>query len=296
MKLRKLLHEYDQAVASLQQQGYAPPGSAQSSPVRGGDAGNADNNGGSVQTRQISEGSRLTFTEIGAWFSQAGQQEMPEVTLEVLQSVFRNVTRTNLDGKISIRDLRQWYISYGKRALRAGIARFDGELVPSAMVKPSTAAAREGARKPVPAVKSGLYPWEQQAAAGSAQAPSSTIGNVNTSSAASVAAAQQSSSAAAAASSGPLGLPNAMLEFQVRLTPEEFKLMSLRRRQYESEIRFRERIAIAAQAKQAPNKQGGTGKGKGGLFEADEDVNRSHVRDTPYQDAGSSYLFRTPAA
>ena len=161
MKLRKLLHEYDSAVASLQAQGGGGLGglgggggggggsvapSAASSPSGagsasaqaayaagaghggyggggyggGGHGGGAGAGSGSV-TRDVTENSRLTLAELSAWFTQAGFQELrerapngelrAEVTLPVLQQIFRNVTRTNLDGKMSIRDVRQWYIS-----------------------------------------------------------------------------------------------------------------------------------------------------------------------------------------
>ena len=33
--------------------------------------------------------------------------EMPEMTVEVVENVFAAVTRTNMDGKLSVRDLRQ---------------------------------------------------------------------------------------------------------------------------------------------------------------------------------------------
>ena len=32
---------------------------------------------------------------------------MPEMTVEVVENVFAAVTRTNMDGKLSVRDLRQ---------------------------------------------------------------------------------------------------------------------------------------------------------------------------------------------
>jgi hypothetical protein len=152
MKLRKLLHEYDSAVASLQAQGggagagYGGGGSssasaapsAASSPSGagalaahlsmggsglGGGGGGAHGGGGAPGsvTRDVTENSRLTLVELTAWFTQVGFAELrdrsaggeirAEVTLPVLQQVFRNVTRTNLDGKMSIRDVRQWYIS-----------------------------------------------------------------------------------------------------------------------------------------------------------------------------------------
>ena len=113
MKLRKLLHEYDSAVASLQAQGggagggagfgaasasgaSAAPSSAASSPSQhfsiaaqqqggGGGGGGAAGGGGGASgggsvTRDITEKSRLTLAELSAWFSQAGFAELRDVT------------------------------------------------------------------------------------------------------------------------------------------------------------------------------------------------------------------------
>ena len=114
MKLRKLPHEYDSAVASLQAQGggagggagfgaasasgaSAAPSSAASSPSQhfsiaaqqqgggGGGGGGAAGGGGGASgggsvTRDITEKSRLTLAELSAWFSQAGFAELRDVT------------------------------------------------------------------------------------------------------------------------------------------------------------------------------------------------------------------------
>jgi hypothetical protein len=72
-------------------------------------------------TKEIREDTRLNGQELLAWFTQAGAAEMPEVPAEAIARVFASVTRTNSDGKMSVRDLRQWYITFGKRAAKEGI-------------------------------------------------------------------------------------------------------------------------------------------------------------------------------
>lgn len=53
-------------------------------------------------TKEIREDTRLTLSELLAWFTQAGVAEMPEVAPEFVEAVFANVTRTNTDGKMSV--------------------------------------------------------------------------------------------------------------------------------------------------------------------------------------------------
>jgi hypothetical protein len=304
MKLRKLLHEYDAAVASLG--GAALGGAPSGSPSRhggsgagmgdmydfgatggsGGNGGGGANNGNpphtsSTTSRQITEASRLRLEELSAWFAQDGANEMPEVTLDVVTKVFKSVTRTNTDGRMCIRDLRQWYISYGKRALQKGLLKLDGGadsgLVPVQLVKPSTVAVKEAAgRKVLPPVNKGLYSWEDGGGEGAGGAASSSSS-----------AAAAASAAASAVPAGPMGLPNAMVEFQVRLTPEEFRAMSLRRRQYESELKFKGRIEKAHGA-------GPHAFTKTRTKEEDEQ-RAATLRDTPFQDPGAtgSYVFRS---
>ena len=110
LKLRKLLHEYDQYLASLaagataDSSGAAAAAQAPSSPVRavssgassvggGGQPelaspqrqmgassvsnGGSGSGGGGVTTRVIREDTRLTLAELSAWFEQAGADEMP---------------------------------------------------------------------------------------------------------------------------------------------------------------------------------------------------------------------------
>ena len=88
---------------------------------------------GATATRVIREESRLSLNELSAWFAQAGAEEMPGMTIAIVERVYSHLTRTNGDGRASIRDLRRWYISFGKRALADGLtaADLERELVPS---------------------------------------------------------------------------------------------------------------------------------------------------------------------
>jgi hypothetical protein len=299
MKLRKLLHEYDLAVSSLQQQGGiginasigGSPSASQSRlnttsyTTTTGGVGGIGGGVGPMQgvTRDITEKTRLTLPELSAWFQQAGFNELRdktvsgevrvEMTLQALEQVFRNVTRTNLDGKMSIRDIRQWYVSYGRQALLSGVTDFSGELVPSSILTKGAAAtaAAASARKAAaafaapPPLPKGIYSWEDES---NSAHPSSSEAYATTSS-------------DVASNVAPLTLPNHMLEFQVRMSPEEFKAMSVKRRQYEGELRFKDRIAKAEKAKEA-NKPGQV-KSIG-----------SSTRDVGYADPlrSEAYLFR----
>lgn len=297
MKLRKLLHEYDLAVSSLQQQGGmggnsgigGSPSASQSklnTTSYSSTGGGGQGQGGQVGvTRDITEKTRLTLPELSAWFQQAGFNELRdktvsgevrvEMTLQALEQVFRNVTRTNLDGKMSIRDIRQWYVSYGRQALLSGVTDFSGELVPSSILtKGAAATAAASARKAAAAVAAppplpkGIYSWEEEGSS-SAHAVSSE-------------GHHSSLSMDASGNGAPLlTLPNHMLEFQVRMSPDEFKAMSVKRRQYEGELRFKDRIAKAEKAKEV---------GRPGAVKSIA----ASTRDTKFEDPlrSEAYLFR----
>jgi hypothetical protein len=219
LKLRKLLHEYDEAVRSMSapawpmsaQRNASPPGHA-----RGLDLASIGESGTGVTTRQIREDSRLSLPELLSWFTQAGAIEMPEVTVPLVEKLFANVTRTNVDGRMSVRDLRQWYISYGKRALRSGVSSFNAEVVPSALVKKGAAEAEGRGAGAGRAAGKALYTWEGDASGLGASASSFDGG-------------------------APLPLPNHMLEFQLRLSSEEYAAFTAKRRGFEAELRYKER-------------------------------------------------------
>jgi hypothetical protein len=184
---------------------------------------------------RIAEDTRLSRDELLACFAQALGAEMPEVTPEVVDKVFVTVTRTNLDGRMSVRDLRQWYISFGKRALREGIpfeADGAGIVSPMLVARHGFAHARNGSgqvrsaasERLLPgsgaaAAPGPLYPWEQDAPVGGPEE--------------------------GGAAGAPVSLPHGMLEFQIRLTPEQWAQVQLRRRQLDAEARYTARLTQA---------------------------------------------------
>lgn len=144
--------------------------------------------------------------------------------------VFASITRTNTDGRLSIRDLRQWYITFGRHALAAAAAA--GRDPESALSAPggSDGAAGDGVVVSVPVMKSlhvhlattatksmvggggrrgskdraaaaaakPLYPWEQGGAAAAASSASASAPPSPTGGGATPAARRQSAAAAPA--------------------------------------------------------------------------------------------------
>jgi hypothetical protein len=286
LKLRKLLAEYDAAPGAASASGFgqgvygAYPGSgaASANGAGAGYTGGGLPEGVTLTTRQIREDTRLVLSELLAWFLQAGSGEMPEVSPEVVEKVFANVTRTNLDGKMSIRDLRQWYISFGKRALREGLG-VENDLVHTALLQKKKAA---GASAGAPAAAGGasavgegerhraLYAWEKGAEG--------------------VAEGQGGPGSPGAGPSAPMGLPNHMLEFQLRLTPEEYAAVQLRRRALEAEAKYKARVRAGAA-------KAGNGSGSGAALGATpRDSDGPTDRTGPYKDPAKSdtFIFRSP--
>ena len=163
---------------------------------------------------------------------------------------------------------------------------------------PAAAARRTAA--PLPALSKGLYTWEQEqkqkeeAAAGAAggaagqhhrehSAPAAGSAASFGAAAAAVAAAEAADAAHRVEAGAAGGLPNHMLELQVRLTAEEYKAMCVRRRQYEGELRFKARIERAEAAKKAL---------RGRQIGAEV---QSSLRDTAFADRSepTNYLFRS---
>jgi hypothetical protein len=192
---------------------------------------------------------------------------------EVVEKVFNNVTKTNLDGKMSIRDLRQWYITFGKKALRENLPLDD--IVSVGFVR-STSGAAVSARKEnvhqkdtLEMLSSGYIPAGTPAQV--ALASSSSNGSRKPLYAWEVAAAGTPGVASSAPGStpadAPMSLPNGVLEFQVqepscetispcysyykhvwlqvRLTPEEFMQVTLKRRMMDAELKYKDRINAA---------------------------------------------------
>jgi hypothetical protein len=118
---------------------------------------------------------------------------------------------------------RRRYISFGKRALELGLTAVDleTELVPS-----KAYAQSRSTKKPTagPSVKTAPTPSKGSASV----APTRRFAWEDE------------------RSGLPMGLPNHVLEFQLRLTPEDFAAFKLRRRQVEAEIKLTKRLAAGA--------------------------------------------------
>jgi hypothetical protein len=225
-----------------------------------------------MTTRVIREDTRLTLIELSAWFVQAGNQEMPEVTSEIVERIFNTVTRTNLDGKMSIRDLRQWYITFGRRAIASGIDLSEKEtiLAPQFLSKLTKTAAGGHFVTPASARRPAKPAVDHSATTSSLAA---TNGGSKSS--------QQSQPAATPqhhlepAYVAPATLPNGMIELQVRLTAEEYAQVTLRKRQLAAEERYRARLSAAAKK--------GTSRVAAGVPETFEVVERDPYEEVEKQ-------------
>ena len=166
-----------------------------------------------------------------------------DVTLDTVEQVWVSLTRTNSDGKLSIRDLRQWYISFGRRVGGGGGAKAPPPPPPPQPVGSPRAPVHRGfgvvpspraAVKPAPReVVKPLYAWEGGGAPSDTPAPPFPLSGV--------------------------------LEVTVRITAEEFAGLQVRRRAVEAESRYRARQLEAKaraeekRAREAESMGGGNG-------------------------------------
>lgn len=208
---------------------------------------------------------------------------------------------------MQVRDLRQWYITFGKRAIREGLPLH--EIVSVAFVR-ATAAAAVTARKDASVhdkrrgVVDMIASGHVTGLGASGTLPSSSGGGSG------AAGASGSGAGSEAYPPGPLVLPNGMLEFQVRLTPEEYAQVGLLRRRLEAEAKYKARMAAAKDRASAARGDRwapgaglhgwGTGPGGvgGGAAEAPVDSypSTSLLNLGPYEDPSikNSYFFRSP--
>jgi hypothetical protein len=223
--------------------------------------------------------------------------------------VFASITRTNTDGRLSIRDLRQWYITFGRHALAAAAAAGrepetalsapggssgdgasgDGVVVSvpvmrslhvhlattatKAMVGGGRRGSKDRAAAAAAAAKP-LYPWEQGGAAAasassaSASAPASPSGGAARRQSTAPAAQQQQSQQPPQPPAVQFPtLPNGLLEFQVRLSPEEYAAVGRLRRAMDAEERYKRRMGEAQARAAARRGIAAPGGGLGGGFD-----------------------------
>lgn len=236
-----------------------------------------NNNTGNVVMRaiRIAEDTRLNKDELVACFAQALGAEMPEVSPEVVEAVFETVTKTNLDGKMSVRDLRQWYITFGKRALREGIhLDSDGGIVSAALVAKHGFAHSRKNQKHTSNVSTSrpLYSWETNN-----DNNNDTNNNNNNSN------NDNMNGPSPVSNNEPVALPHGMLEFQVRLTPEEWSLIQLKKRQLEAEERYRSRLTSAKEKNKEKDYSIKIGK------------NKKNIDNDNVEGSRSAFLYSTQA-
>jgi hypothetical protein len=279
LKLRRLLQEHDNLMnqingeATVSTRMNDPSSNVNQSNINGNNINSNAAQNVVMTTKVIREDTRLTLIELSAWFVQAGNQEMPEVTSEIVERIFNTVTRTNLDGKMSIRDLRQWYITFGRRAIASGIDLLEKEtiLAPQIVSKLTKTAAGghfvtpASARRPTkPAVDHSATTSSLSATQGASKA---------TQPAHPAAATPQHHHEPAYVA--PATLPNGMIELQVRLTAEEYAQVTLKKRQLAAEERYRARISAAAKK--------GTSRVAAGVPETFEVVERDPYEEVEKQ-------------
>lgn len=279
LKLRKLLHEFESAIAPPQ----VPSQSAGSAAHAGGFEGVSASSGDmfpqqpqpTVTTRVVREDTRLTSVEMSAWFDQAGRAEMPEVSMDVVEGVYANVTRVNTDGRMSIRELRQWYTTFGKKALQAAAAASSSGSQRSTGTGSHLLSRDHGIVAPALASGAAMSKQQLKHPRGATAASLAAVAAASSSAAPSTAATAASrpiyawetagsgadqGATTGTGSSGGLrrgsapapeqpehfsALPNGMLEFQVRLTPEEYHALCIKRRNLDAEGRYKARMVQA---------------------------------------------------
>jgi len=241
-KLRKLLNEYDAAVAAIRGGGEAPLDASRNT---------VDNNSSAPLPSSatasaplsilIRPDQRLTFDHLSWWFAQEGTRELPGMDHAILERVWSHMTRTNVDGKMSVSDLKCWYISFGKRALQRNppltAADLEKELVPSSFMYENRESVDDRvARAEKERDRREKERLERLKEIGKADAMKSNSAKVVKS---------HPKISFLDVHAPPLHLPSDSFDFQLRLTEEDYKSMRLRMREIQAEGKFKERIEKA---------------------------------------------------
>jgi hypothetical protein len=217
---------------------------------------------------------RLSYEHLSWWFAQEGAREMPGMDQAIVERVWGHTTRTNLDGRMSVSDLKGWYISFGKRALARTppltAADLERELVPTAFMYDSRVSVGErveraqAERERLEALRMeklkeiGRAEVNREAKLGirPATAGGSSSSSSSSSSSASSSAASRGASFVDPHGGPPMLLPSDSFDFQLRLSEEEFRAMRLRQRELLATSKFKERLE-AAQAAKGGREEGG---------------------------------------
>ena len=201
----------------------------------------------------------------------------------ILERVWGHCTRTNVDGKMSVSDLKGWYISFGKRALARNppltAADLEKDLVPTAFMydtRGSVGERLERAQQERERLERERFEKLKEIGRIEAAREAKMGGRPSTAPAAGGSGAGSGAARRAPAASAfldaqvgpPLQLPSDSFDFQIRWTADEFAAMRLRQREIIAASKFKERIA-AAQSKAPRHGEGGD---DGAIFGRSEGV------------------------
>lgn len=215
LKLRKLLHDPTSALAGSPGAGArartraspGSPGSRAGGASAGRYAGSPEQQRALGTSRSIAPGTRLTLDELLGWLASGADKTMSHVPPDVAEAVYFELAKYQADEKISLRDFKSWYFSFG---------RYDAtldDLFPSKNRGARTATTRDEQILQAAAALGPLYDWER-----------GETGNED-----------------------PVGLPGKVVEFRITLTEEEFNAYQLAKRSREAEERYKARRAKARQ-------------------------------------------------
>ncbi|CAE7820556.1 unnamed protein product [Symbiodinium sp. KB8] len=193
MKLRKLLHE---------------------TPAPSGAVGK-----GRTRSRRVREDSRLSMEELRAWLMNGGAKNMRGLSDELVVAVYAELSKGQPDGKLSPRDFRSWYLSFGRNGA-----------TPDNLF-PTMRRAPKAKTKKLPTIKGPLYDWEKSAEERRLSGSGGT-GELEE-------------------EEEPMGLPGNVLEFQIVLTEAEYKAVLMKRRTKQAELKYKKRVAAAQAARDA---------------------------------------------
>jgi len=164
-----------------------------------------------TRSRRVREDSRLALDELRAWLDGGGAKNMRGLTDELVVAVYEELSRGQPDGKLSPRDFRSWYLSFGRNGA-----------TPDNLFPTMRKTAKQQVKK-LPAIRGPLYDWEK---------PEDELAET-----------QDEEEA--------MGLPGNVLEFQIVLTEEEYKAVLMKRRSKQAELKYRQRLAAAKSARQS---------------------------------------------
>ena len=167
--------------------------------------------------RNYREDSRLTKEQMLAWLEHVGRQVMPTIDDELASAVYDQLTRNSMDDKMTIRELRSWWLSFGRNG--ASIHNLYPTSKRDAQASKENAIKKSRARTSSSFTNQGLYPWEHP----------------------SIRRFESSTPTHGVSGLEDFGIQEKAIDFAIELTPAEFKELQLRKRRHHAEQRFMER-------------------------------------------------------